>query len=111
MRLTLALSYGGRDELVRAFRRLARDLERGALGSGAIDAEVVERRLDTAGIPHPDLIIRTGGESRMSNFLLWQAAYSELYFTDLLWPDFGATELDRALAWYRGRVRTFGQVR
>jgi undecaprenyl diphosphate synthase len=110
MRLTLALSYGGRDELVRAVRRLAADLEGGRLDRTAIDAAAVERRLDTAGTPNPDLVIRTGGESRLSNFLLWQTAYAELFFTSTPWPEFGSSELDRALKWYRGRERRFGKV-
>ena len=110
MRLTLALSYGGRDEITRAMRRLARDLERGLLIPGVIDEGAVARRLDTADTPDPDLVIRTGGERRLSNFLLWQTAYAELYFTDTPWPEFGAAELDRALSWYRGRLRRFGLV-
>jgi undecaprenyl diphosphate synthase len=110
MRLTLALSYGGRDELVRAVRRVVGDVASGSLATDSIDAAALEERLDTAGIPHPDLIIRTGGESRLSNFLLWQAAYAELYFTNRPWPDFGAQDLERALAWYRGRSRRFGLV-
>jgi len=110
MRLTLALSYGGRDEITRAVRRLARDLERGLLVPGAIDEGAVAGRLDTGDAPDPDLVIRTGGERRLSNFLLWQAAYAELYFTDTPWPEFGAAELDRAFSWYRGRPRRFGLV-
>jgi len=110
MRLTLALSYGGREELVRAMCRLVDDMKSGRMVRESIDVEAVEHRLDTAGMPHPDLVIRTGGESRLSNFMLWQAAYAELYFTDRAWPDFGPRELDRALAWYCGRSRRYGQV-
>jgi undecaprenyl diphosphate synthase len=110
MRLTLALSYGGRDEIARAVRRLASEVEDGSLVADAIDEGAVARRLDTADTPDPDLVIRTGGERRLSNFLLWQAAYAELYFTDTPWPEFGATELDRALTWFRVRRRRFGLV-
>ncbi len=110
MRLTLALSYGGRDEITRAVRRLARDVERGLLRPDRIDENAVARRLDTADAPDPDLVIRTGGERRLSNFLLWQAAYAELYFTHTPWPEFDAAGLDRALRWYRRRRRRFGLV-
>jgi undecaprenyl diphosphate synthase len=110
MRLTLALSYGGRDELVRAIHRLADDLKDGTLVRESIDLDSVENRLDTAGMPHPDLVIRTGNESRLSNFLLWQAAYAELYFSDLPWPAFGREDLDLALDWYRRRNRRYGGV-
>jgi undecaprenyl diphosphate synthase len=110
MRLALALSYGGRDELVRCVRSMAEDVAAGRLAPGSIDAEQVAGRLDTRGGPDPDLVIRTGGEQRLSNFLLWQTAYSELYFTPTLWPDFGPAELESALEWYRGRQRTFGSL-
>ncbi len=108
MRLALALSYGGRDELVRCVRSMAEDVAAGRLDPGAIDADRVAQRLDTRGGPDPDLVIRTGGEQRLSNFLLWQSAYSELYFTPTLWPDFGPAELESVLAWFGGRRRTFG---
>ncbi len=110
MRLTLALSYGARDEITRAVRRLVREEGRAIFEAGAITEESIARRLDTTGTPDPDLVIRTGGEQRLSNLLLWQTAYAELFFTDTPWPEFGAAELERALAWYRGRQRRFGLV-
>jgi len=110
MRLTLALSYSGHDEIVRAVRRLARRVARGGLAPDAIDEELFHGSLDTRDTPPADLVIRTGGERRLSNFLLWQAAYAELYFTDLAWPDFSPADFDRAVAWYHGRKRTFGLV-
>ncbi len=110
MRLTLALSYGAREELTRAIRVIAARVAREELRLDRVDEELVERHLDTAGSPPPDLIIRTGGEQRLSNFLLWQAAYSELYFTPVMWPDFGPDQLDTAIAWYRSRHRRFGLV-
>jgi undecaprenyl diphosphate synthase len=109
MRLTLALSYGGRDEIARAFRRMASAIEQGRLHAREIDERQVARYLDTADLPDPDLVIRTGGEHRVSNFLLWQIAYSELFITDLLWPSFSRAALRRALVWYAGRKRRFGR--
>lgn len=104
MVLNLALSYGGRGEIVEAIKRLS-----GAGGLiGDLTEEAFSARLDTAGLPDPDLIIRTSGEKRISNFLLWQAAYAELYFTDVLWPDFKADDLLRAIFDYQGRQRRFG---
>jgi len=110
MRLTLALSYGARDEITRALRRLVAAEGRAILEDDAITEDSIARQLDTAGTPDPDLVIRTGGEQRLSNLLLWQAAYTELYFTPVPWPEFGASELERALAWYRRRQRRFGLV-
>ena len=104
MILNLALSYGGRGEIIEAVRRLHE--KNGATGD--ITEELFSASLDTAGLPDPDLIIRTSGEKRMSNFLLWQAAYSELYFTDVLWPDFGEKDLLAAIIDYQGRQRRFG---
>lgn len=106
--LTLALSYGGRDEIVRAARSLAERVQQGELVSSEVTADAFEASLDTAGLPDPDLLIRTSGELRISNFLLWQLAYAELYFVDVFWPDFGAEELRRALESYRQRRRRFG---
>ena len=101
--LIIAVGYGGQWDIVQAARKLA--------GSGkTISAEALEAELSTAGLPLPDLLIRTGGERRISNFLLWQIAYSELYFCDTLWPDFDEHEFERALAWYHGRERRFGRV-
>ena len=101
--LIVALSYGGRDEIVRAALRFAREYKEGAAPEAAFG-----RCLDTADIPDPDLIIRTSGEQRLSNFLLWQAAYAEFYFTDVLWPDFDKAEFDRALDSFSKRERRMG---
>lgn len=106
--LTLALSYGGRNELVRAARVLAREAAAGRLDPDAIDEARLAGALDTAGLPDPDLLIRTSGETRISNFLLWQAAYAEFVFLEVLWPDFSATHLRSALAEYTRRERRFG---
>ena len=110
MTLCLALSYGGREALVRAARRLARDAAAGRLDPEAIAPAHFAAALETNALPAPDLIIRTSGEQRLSNFLLWEAAYSELYFTEVMWPDFGADHLRAALAAYAGRQRRFGRV-
>ena len=109
-RLTLivALSYGARAEIVGATRALAEAARSGRLDPGEIDETMLARSLDTAGIPDPDLIVRTSGEQRLSNFLLWQAAYSELVFLDVLWPDFGPEHFAAALAEYARRERRFG---
>lgn len=104
MDLVLALSYGSYSEIVRAVNRL---LERGV---NKVTAKDIEQNLDTAGMPHPDLLIRTSGETRLSNFMLWQLAYSELYFTDLLWPEFSREELQKAIEDYRHRERRFGGI-
>ncbi|MBQ1332660.1 MAG: isoprenyl transferase [Lachnospiraceae bacterium] len=108
---TIAVNYGGRDEIVRAVRKLAGEAAGGTLAPGAIDEAMISAALDTAGMPDPDLLIRTGGEQRLSNFLLWQAAYTEFYYTDKYWPDFDLDELKRAVAWYSGRQRRFGGVK
>lgn len=108
MVLTLALSYGGRDELVRGMRRLAAAVQAGTLAPEEIDEAQIAAALDTVGIPDPDLLVRTSGEMRISNFLLWQLAYAELYFSDILWPDFDEPELQRALDVYAQRQRRFG---
>ena len=108
--LQLALSYGGRQEIVRAVQRLAEQVQAGALQPGAIEAHHIDACLDTAGFPDPDLVIRTSGELRLSNFLLWQVAYAALYVTDVLWPDFSAADLDDALAEYAKRQRRFGAI-
>jgi undecaprenyl diphosphate synthase len=106
--LTLALSYGGRNELVRAARTLASEVAAGRLDPASIDEERLAGALDTAGFPDPDLLIRTSGEARISNFLLWQAAYAEFVFLDVLWPDFSAAHLRKALAEFSRRQRRFG---
>ncbi|MGD9848204.1 MAG: isoprenyl transferase [Desulfuromonas sp.] len=110
MVLTLALSYGARDELVRAVRRLLTDARRKDISAEALDETLLASYLDTAVMPDPDLLIRTSGEMRISNFLLWQLAYTELYFCSCYWPDFDVAALDRALADFSRRSRRFGQA-
>ena len=107
----IALNYGGRDELVRASRKLAQAVKDGKIAPEEITEETVEQFLDTAGIPDPDLLIRTSGEQRLSNYLLWQLAYTEFYFTDVPWPDFDKAELEKAIAKYNERDRRYGGVK
>jgi undecaprenyl diphosphate synthase len=111
MRLTLALSYGGRDEILRATRALAGRCASDDSGANEFSAVDFERCLDTGSTPPPDLIIRTGGEQRLSNFMLWQAAYAELYFTPVKWPEFNEDDLDKALCWFANRDRRFGEIK
>jgi undecaprenyl diphosphate synthase len=106
--LTMALSYGGRAEIVAAVRSIGAEVAAGRLRPETIDEDAVARRLFTADLPDPDLVIRTSGEQRISNFLLWQSAYSELVFTKTLWPDFARTDLEQAIAEYQGRERRYG---
>lgn len=106
----VALNYGSRDEMVRAVRKIAEKVEGKEISSDSIDEELFASNLDTAGIPDPDLLIRTSGEQRLSNYLLWQLAYTEFYFTDVLWPDFSKDELGKAIAYYNKRERRFGGV-
>jgi undecaprenyl diphosphate synthase len=108
--LVIALAYGGRWDIAQAARRLALEAAAGELDPAGIDDAAVAGRLALAGLPEPDLLIRTGGEHRISNFLLWHLAYAELWFTDCLWPDFGEAELDRALARFAAVERRFGQT-
>ncbi len=108
MRLNLALSYGSRQELLRAFRRLAEQVLEGRRDIESVDESSVEAELYTAGLPELDLLVRSGGEMRISNFLLWQAAYSEIYVTDTPWPDFGEAELLEAIAEFNKRQRRYG---
>ncbi|WP_424179965.1 polyprenyl diphosphate synthase [Yoonia sp. TsM2_T14_4] len=108
--LTIALNYGGRDEVTRAAKRLAYEIEMGRLSHKDVDAVTLSRFLDTHVLPDPDLVIRTSGEARISNFLLWQSAYAEYEFVDTLWPDFTAAEFGRVLARYGQRERRFGAV-
>ncbi|MGE5507050.1 MAG: isoprenyl transferase [Chitinophagales bacterium] len=108
--LNVAFNYGGRAELVDAFRSLARQVKAGEIDPEAVDERLVAAHLATAGQPDPDLVIRPSGEQRLSNFLLWQAAYAELYLTPVLWPDFTETDFERALEAYRQRERRFGSV-
>lgn len=110
LNFTLALNYGSRDEMVRAMRKMVEDCQDGNLQKEEITEEVFNRYLDTAELPDPDLMIRTSGEQRLSNWLLWQLAYSEFYFTDVLWPDFDKKELENAIRFYNGRERRFGGV-
>ncbi|KNG93017.1 isoprenyl transferase [Pseudaestuariivita atlantica] len=109
--LTIALNYGGRDEVARATKRLAEDVKNGRLSVDAIDEETLPKYLDTYVLPDPDLVIRTSGEARISNFLLWQSAYAEYEFIDTLWPDFSADELARLVKSYGKRDRRFGAVK
>jgi undecaprenyl diphosphate synthase len=110
MTVVLALSYGGRQDIVEAAKRIAEAVASGRITSDQVDEHMVERELMTAGIPDPDLLIRTSGELRISNFLLFQLAYTELYFTDTLWPEFRERDLLRALTAYQARIRRFGMV-
>ena len=107
----IALNYGSRDEMVRAMKNMCMDVKEGILDAEQIDEKLFETYLDTHDIPDPDLMIRTSGEQRLSNYLLWQLAYSEFYFTDVLWPDFTKEDLAEAIAYYNGRDRRFGGVK
>lgn len=106
----IALNYSSRDEICRATRSIAKRVESGELTAEDITAELIEGALDTASIPDPDLIIRTSGESRLSNFLLWQASYAELYFPEVLWPDFNKADFDKAIEVYSMRDRRYGLI-
>ena len=107
----IAINYGSRDEMVRAIRRMASDVREGTVNPEEIDETLFETYLDTHGIPDPDLLIRTSGELRLSNYLLWQMAYTEFYFTDVLWPDFTKEELEKAILQYNKRERRYGKVK
>ncbi len=106
----IAINYGGRDEIIRAVKKLAKQVQAGELNPEDITQEQFDGALDTAGIPEPDLLIRTCGEQRISNFLLWQLAYTEFYFTPIAWPDFTKEELEKAVAAYNKRDRRYGLV-
>ena len=110
MTLALALNYSSRSEITHAMQQLAQKVANGELQPQDIDEQAISQSLYTASMPDPDLIIRTSGECRLSNFMMWQASYSEFYFTDVLWPDFSAEDLDRAIAEYSRRNRRFGGV-
>lgn len=110
LNFTIAINYGSRDEMVRAMKKMAQDIKEGNVLPENIDADVFENYLDTAGIPDPDLLIRTSGEQRLSNYLLWQLAYTEFYFTDVLWPDFSKKDLEMAVMAYNKRDRRFGKI-
>lgn len=108
MTFVFAVNYGGRDEIVRGIRRLVTDVQESGMKPEEITEELFASYLDTAGMPDPDLLIRTSGEIRLSNYLLWQCAYTEIYVTDCLWPDFNREELEKAIAAYNKRERRFG---
>ena len=106
--LTVAINYGGRDEVARATRRMAQDVARGILNPDSVNEQTLARYLDTYVLPDPDLVIRTSGEARISNFLLWQSAYSEYEFVKTLWPDFKVRDFEKIVSTFRGRERRFG---
>ena len=108
--LNLALSYGGRNELIQAVQQIATKVKDGTLQVEAIDEKLIDSHLYTAELPDPDLLIRTGGEARLSNFLLWQASYAEIYFTDIMWPDFRDQAFYSAILEFQGRERRFGKT-
>ena len=108
LNFTIALNYGSRDEMIRAMKKMYHDMENGSRQVSELNEDMFASYLDTAGIPDPDLLIRTSGEQRLSNYLLWQLAYSEFYFTDVPWPDFGKEELEKAVEAYNKRDRRFG---
>jgi len=108
--LNVAVAFGGRWDLVKAARSLAAKAAAGDIGASDIDEDAISGELQLAGVPDPDLLIRTGGEQRISNFLLWNLAYAELWFTDVLWPEFDKAEFDKALAYYAGKQRRYGHT-
>lgn len=108
--LALAINYGSRQEITDAVRNIAQQVAGGALAPGAIDEQLITDHLYTAGLPDPDLLVRTAGEMRLSNYLLWQLSYAELYVADVCWPEFTVEELHKALGSFKGRVRKFGGV-
>ena len=111
LNFTIAINYGSRDEITRGMRRMAQDIKDGKLDPSDITESSIEGYLDTAGIPDPDLLIRTSGELRLSNFLLWQLAYKEFYFKETPWPDFTKEELEKAIEKYNSRDRRYGGVK
>ena len=111
LHFTIALNYGSRDEITRAINHIYQDMESGVLKKAPVTEEMISNYLDTKGLPDPDLLIRTSGELRLSNFLLWQLAYTEFYFADVHWPDFTKEELEKAVAHYNKRDRRFGGVK
>lgn len=110
LNLQVAINYGSRDEIIRAVKALSLDIKKNIIDIDHIDETLLSNYLDTKDIPDPDLLIRTSGEQRLSNFLLWQLAYTEFYFTDVLWPDFDKKELMKAIEYYSGRTRRFGAI-
>jgi undecaprenyl diphosphate synthase len=111
LNFTVALNYGGRDDFLRAARKAAQDYKDGKIDIDAFEEKDFAAYLDTKDIPDPDLLIRTSGEFRISNYMMWQLAYSEIYVTDVLWPDFNEAELDKALAYFAARDRRFGGIK
>ena len=111
LNFTVALNYGGRDEMIRAMKNMYKEIEKGTCSVDDITEEKFASYLDTKGIPDPDLMIRTSGEQRISNYMLWQMAYAEFYFTDVLWPDFNKKELEKAIAYYAQRDRRYGGIK
>ena len=107
----IAINYGGRDEITRALKRISKDVKDGLIDVEKINQDIISDYLDTKGIPNPDLLIRTCGEQRISNFLLWQCAYTEFYFTDIAWPDFSKEELEKAITAYNQRDRKYGGIK
>jgi undecaprenyl diphosphate synthase len=110
LKLVIAANYGGQWDITEACRELAREVESGKITSADITPELLTQKLTTVALPPPDLFIRTSGERRISNFMIWQLAYTEMFFTDVLWPDFDAHELDKALEFFLGRERRFGCI-
>jgi undecaprenyl diphosphate synthase len=110
LRLQVAVAYGGRWDIVKAAQSLAKGVAEGELSADAIDDDAIATRLALRGVPDPDLLIRTGGEQRISNFLLWNLAYAELWFCDTLWPDFDEQDFDRALEFFANRERRYGHT-
>lgn len=108
LNFTIALNYGSRDEITRAVKKIALDCKEGKIDEEEIDERMINQYLDTRDLPDPDLMIRTSGELRLSNFMLWQLAYTEFYFTDVLWPDFNKEELEKAILYFNKRERRFG---
>ena len=111
LNFTIAINYGGRDEIVRAVQKIADKVKAGEIAPGDIDESMISSNLDTAELPDPDLLIRTSGEQRLSNYLPWQLAYTEFYFTDVPWPDFSKEELEKAIEQYNHRDRRYGGVK
>lgn len=110
LQLNIAVNYGGRWDIAQACKKIAEKIQSGELCSDNVDAQLVNEYVCLADLPEPDLFIRTGGEQRISNFLIWQMAYTELYFTDLLWPDFDSQAFDDAIVWFASRQRRFGKT-
>lgn len=110
LNFTIALNYGSRDEIRRAVTKIAQECKDGTINPEDITMDMISEHLDTFDIPDPDLLIRTSGEQRLSNYLLWQLAYTEFYFTDVLWPDFDEKQLQKAIEYYNGRERRFGKL-